>query len=149
MDFPQVIFFPVFSKKKFYVPCRLPVGPRYIAPCALSSNVFLAFLSLCTCAYASKWILQLFFQSSYLPVMIVCGLYVVYIPIVGGKELRNITTCLANSIFIRLVKVGKGGLALCDYIRYLVSCIYLSTSGTLSHTPVVLRDLLTTLSSRN
>ena len=47
---PRVILFPERSEKKLYVPCRFPVGPRHIAPCVLSSSVFLTFLSSCTCA---------------------------------------------------------------------------------------------------
>ena len=43
--------------------------------------------------------------------MIVCGLYVVDIPVLVIKASRNITTCLANSIAVRLVKLGKGRLA--------------------------------------
>ena len=43
--------------------------------------------------------------------MIVRGMYVFDIPILGGGALRNITTCLANYIFIRLVKLSKGMLA--------------------------------------
>ena len=43
--------------------------------------------------------------------MIVRGLYVFESPLLGGKALRNIITCLSNSIFIRLVKLEKGRLA--------------------------------------
>ena len=43
--------------------------------------------------------------------MIVCGLYVFENPLLGGKALRNIITCLDNPIVIHLVKLGKGMLA--------------------------------------
>ena len=43
--------------------------------------------------------------------MIVNGMHVFYIPLLGGNALRNITTFLANSVFIRLVKLGKCRLA--------------------------------------
>ena len=47
---PQVIFFPEHSENKLYVPFRLPVGPRHIDHCVLSSSVFVTVLSPCKCA---------------------------------------------------------------------------------------------------
>ena len=125
------------------------MGPSQIMPCVLSSSVFVTFLSLYTCAYAPNWSLQILFQSRDLPVTIVRGMYVVNSPLLGGKSFRNITTCLAKSIFIGLVKLGKVRLALCAHIQSLITYICFSTSGTWSRASVVLSAVLTTFTSRN
>ena len=81
--------------------------------------------------------------------MIFLGIYVFDSLILVGETLRNITTCLAGYVFIRLVKLGKGRLAWCSLIRSLMTCICLSNFRTWSCAAVVLRVLLTNFSSRN
>ena len=83
------------------------------------------------------------------PVMTVIRLYVFDIPLLGGKSLRNITTCLASSMAMHLVKLGKGRLAWCARIFSLMTFICLSTYGTWSRAPVVLRVVLTTFYLRD
>ena len=39
VNFLRSIFLPDRNEKNLQVPCRLPVGPRHIAPCVLSSSV--------------------------------------------------------------------------------------------------------------
>ena len=79
--------------------------------------------------------------------MIVSGLYVFDSPLLGVKALRDITMCLAISIYIRLVKLGKVKLAWFAFIRSLITSIYLSISGTWSCAPVVFRVVLNRFSS--
>ena len=146
---PHMIFFPVRIYRKLYIPFTFPIGPRQITPFVCSLIVLVMFMYSCTCAYVPKVSLHIFFQSIFWPFMIDRELYVVDIPLFGGKALRIITTCFSRSILIHHVKLGNVRLALCVYIRSLITFICSSNSCAWSRALAVWSLVISTLSSNN